>query len=87
MNLLERNKINSYDTFFFKNELNPPLQTVKDAFSLIPILFHSEQFFLKKRGCVFVRIPSFYFPLCRFARFLRISAFILAAPDPCRPVI
>lgn len=44
MNLLKGNKINSYDTFFFKNKQNPPLQAVKDAFSLIPILFIPNNF-------------------------------------------
>ena len=30
---------------------------------------------------------AFYFPLWRLARFRRISAFILAAPEPWSPVI
>ena len=48
----------------------------------------AQEIFPELRATIKIRpqqIP--YFPLWRLARFLRMSAFILAAPEPCKPVM
>jgi hypothetical protein len=54
---------------------------------LMKKLRHRDVAIFSTRCRKYITLNFHHFPLCRLARFLRMSAFILAAPDPCKPVM